>query len=150
MRRRPRRGTLLGTVGVLAVTGGLATPSAAEPARAQAGGRRFTPVEVTISAMETVSWTVAEEPHTITSDDGLFDSGTLQPGTTFVAQFHNVGVYRYHCRFHGAPGGGGMSGRVVVEAQSGPPTTAPPTTASPTTAPPTTAPPTTAPPTTAP
>ncbi len=52
--------------------------------------------------------------HTITSDDGLFHSGDLERGREFRLQFPGPGVFRYFCVYHGASGGRGMSGVVVV------------------------------------
>jgi plastocyanin len=53
-------------------------------------------------------------PHTVTADDGSFDSGDLQPGDEFSHAFATPGVYRYYCKYHGAAGGIGMAGVIVV------------------------------------
>jgi plastocyanin len=50
-------------------------------------------------------------PHTTTSNSGLWDSGTLQPGETFRRRFRKTGVFRYHCEIHN-----GMTGKIVVMA----------------------------------
>jgi plastocyanin len=47
--------------------------------------------------------------HTVTSDDGLFDSGPLEPGKSFSYAFSRRGTFRYHCEIHPA-----MKGSVVV------------------------------------
>ena len=76
---------------------------------------RFTPPRVTIEAGGEVVWVHrARDRHTVTADDGSFDSGVLGRRTQFQRTFHTAGQYRYHCRFHGEPGGDGMSGVVVV------------------------------------
>jgi plastocyanin len=38
--------------------------------------------------------------HTVTADDGSFDSGDLQPGATFGFTFNTVGPHPYHCKYH--------------------------------------------------
>jgi plastocyanin len=55
-----------------------------------------------------------EEQHTITADDGSFDSGILNPGDTFSLTFDTPGTSAYYCQIHGGPGGVGMAGTIVV------------------------------------
>jgi plastocyanin len=75
----------------------------------------FNPDEIVIPVGTTVVWThQASLPHTVTSDGGLFDSGTLSNGETFEFTFDTVGSFPYHCIFHGGAGGLGMSGVVNV------------------------------------
>ena len=57
--------------------------------------------------------------HTVTADDGAFNSGQLAPGAYFATTFTAPGTYRYYCALHGGPNGTGMSGRVVVEPRRG-------------------------------
>jgi len=52
--------------------------------------------------------------HTVTSDDGLFDSGVLAPGDELEVEFSEPGVFAFTCTLHGSPGGIGMTGVVVV------------------------------------
>jgi plastocyanin len=49
-----------------------------------------------------VAWTnVGRNRHTVTADDGRFDSGALIPGAGFtISAPADPGVYAYHCRFH--------------------------------------------------
>ena len=50
---------------------------------------------------ETVSWTnVSVRTHTVTSESGLFDSGSVAPSGHFSFRFDTVGTYRYHCTIH--------------------------------------------------
>ena len=61
-----------------------------------------------------VSWSNdGNSPHTVTADDGSYDSGNLEPGATYTKAFDQPGVYSYFCKYHGAPGVG-MTGIVVV------------------------------------
>ena len=76
----------------------------------------FQPGELTVSPGTTVMWTNSGNfPHTVTADDGSFDSGRLQVGDSFEYTFDEPGTYPYHCEIHGATGGLGMSGIIVVE-----------------------------------
>ena len=38
--------------------------------------------------------------HTVTADDGSFDSGNLPDGKTFRHTFKKPGKYKYHCEYH--------------------------------------------------
>ncbi|HEY7667730.1 MAG TPA: cupredoxin domain-containing protein [Actinomycetota bacterium] len=74
----------------------------------------FDPQIVRVEPGTTVEWTMqGRSPHTVTSDDGSFDSGDLQPGAEYDRTFDEPGAYPYFCRYHGAPGVG-MTGIVVV------------------------------------
>jgi plastocyanin len=77
---------------------------------------KFDPREVKIKAGTTVVWTDSRGRHTITSDDGSFDSGTLTAGQNFEHKFEKPGSYPYYCMFHGSKGGKDMAGIVTVEA----------------------------------
>jgi plastocyanin len=60
----------------------------------------YTPIELLITDGGTVLWTNNDNAvHTVTADNGSFDSGDLQPGSTFVYKFSR-GVYKYHCKYH--------------------------------------------------
>lgn len=70
---------------------------------------------ITIPVGTTVTWVYdASLPHTATSDTDLFNSGTLGEGDQFSYTFTEAGSFPYFCRFHGGPGGSGMSGVVNV------------------------------------
>jgi plastocyanin len=78
-------------------------------------GFEFQPKELTVKAGTTVTWNNdANSSHTVTADDGSFESPTLGGGATFNHKFTRPGTYRYYCAFHGGKGGEGMSGTVVV------------------------------------
>lgn len=72
----------------------------------------FDPAEVTIAVGTTVRWTNLDIiPHTSTSNDGLWDSGILGAGGTFLFTFTAVGEYGYFCAIHPE-----MEGTVLVTA----------------------------------
>ncbi len=98
------------------VTGGLEeTPTMSEQAAVKLVNFEFAPRELTVKVGTTVVWTSEDNPtHTVTADDGSFDSGTMRKGDTFSHTFTQAGEYPYYCAFHGAPGGVGMSGVVIV------------------------------------
>lgn len=82
----------------------------------------FTPYTVTITAGEMVVWNNVQGFHNVRSDEvddknnPLFTSGAPNTSNwTFEHTFDTAGVYRYYCEPHGAPGGLGMSGVVIVE-----------------------------------
>ena len=71
--------------------------------------------EISVPVGTTITWIAdATLPHTVTSDDDLFNSGTMGDGDTFSFTFTEPGTYAYYCRFHGGPGGRGMAGVITV------------------------------------
>jgi plastocyanin len=70
---------------------------------------------ITVPVGTTVTWNYdANLPHTVTSDTGLFNSGTMGEGDSFSYTFDEAGTFPYFCKFHGGTGGSGMSGIVNV------------------------------------
>lgn len=60
-----------------------------------------TPVKVDIVAGETVHWSNdSVRDHTVSADDGAYDSGTLGPNQHFDEMFQSAGSFTYHCRLH--------------------------------------------------
>ena len=58
----------------------------------------------------TVTWVnLGRHPHTVTSFDGQFDSGTLMPGDSYKVKFIGHGTLRYYCAIHPS-----MTGSVSV------------------------------------
>ncbi len=99
----------------------------AQPITVEMRNIAFNPRTITITPGTTVVW-VNQDPvaHTVTADDGSFDSGLIQPGGSYQRTFQQPGTYPYYCRPHGGPGGQGMSGVIVVQAPGQPvPTPAP-------------------------
>ena len=74
----------------------------------------FNPAEVTISTGSTVSWTNDDSvPHTVTSTDGVFDSGIFDPGANFTWTFDQPGSFPYACQIHPQ-----MQGTVIAEGEA--------------------------------
>lgn len=73
-------------------------------------GFSFLPASVNLPVGGTVTWIFTGDiPHTVTSDTGLFDSGTKTRGENFTFTFNTPGIYSYHCAIHPA-----MRGVVIV------------------------------------
>lgn len=78
---------------------------------------QFTEGEITIPVGATVTWIhTGQRPHTVTADDGSFNSNTLNNGDTFSHTFDQPGLYPYYCEVHGGSGGRGMAGVIRVGA----------------------------------
>lgn len=88
-------------------------PAADQGTTVTVQGTSFTPRELTISAGSTVSWVHGGGRHTVTAEDGSFDT-PMEEGSVFDFQFDEPGTYAYYCRIHGGPGQKGMSGVIVV------------------------------------
>ena len=71
----------------------------------------FSPAVLQIQPGQTVQWmNNGIRVHTTTSDIGLWDSDSLDPGQTFHFTFANEGVFHYHCDMHPLL----MKGTIVV------------------------------------
>jgi plastocyanin len=72
----------------------------------------FQPSQITVAAGTTVRWVNSgRHQHTVTSDDGLWDSGELLSGSSYARTFTAPGTYPYHCAIHA----GEMRGVVIVK-----------------------------------
>jgi len=97
------------------------------------GGFFFTPSSVTIHTGDSVLWTWSSSGHSSTSGSpgtpsGLWDSGILNQGATFMHTFNAAGSFSYYCTPHGACCG--MVGTVIVSNST--PTPSPTATPAPT------------------
>jgi plastocyanin len=62
---------------------------------------RFNPPSLEIPTGTTVAWTNLDIiPHTVTSEDGQLDSGTLVRDATFTHTFTTSGEIPYYCFLH--------------------------------------------------
>lgn len=74
----------------------------------------FSPATLTIQVGDTVTWRNADDrPHTVTANDGAFDSGNLDEGVDFSFTFTAPGTYTYRCDYHPE-----MRATIVVEAST--------------------------------
>jgi plastocyanin len=82
--------------------------------------RAFNPPSgVVIAPGDSVLWTNSGAlDHTVTSNDGIWDSGIVTPTLTFTYTFTQTGTFRYHCEIHSS-----MTGRIVVQAPATPTST---------------------------
>ena len=70
----------------------------------------FSPAKISVEPGTTVTWVnLGRHPHTVTSFDGQFDSGTLWPGESYKVKFIGHGTLRYYCAIHPS-----MTGSVSV------------------------------------
>jgi len=75
----------------------------------------FDPEAVHVPIGATIEWKNAgRNPHTVTADDGSFESGNQDPGSEYSFTFSAEGAFSYYCRYHGAAGGIGMAGVILV------------------------------------
>lgn len=107
----------------LAMAAGAAAPAlAASPASARIGDDFFERRVLRVPVGAAVTWDhKGLLRHTVTADTGDFHSGDLERGKTFTRRFTKPGAFSYFCVYHGAPGGRGMSGLVLVGGAKPPP-----------------------------
>lgn len=61
----------------------------------------FTPSSITVAAGTTITWTNKDGvTHNVTSDSGVFSSGSMGTGATFSFKFVTKGTYTYKCTIH--------------------------------------------------
>ncbi len=61
----------------------------------------FSPATLEVKIGTTITWkNMDSAPHTVSADDGSFDSGTLNTGDTFSFTFNEAGTFTYHCNIH--------------------------------------------------
>jgi plastocyanin len=74
----------------------------------------FNPGSLSVTAGATVTWTNSDTTiHTVTADDGSFNSGNIAIGATYSRAFSSAGTFSYHCTVHPE-----MTGKVVVTAST--------------------------------
>jgi plastocyanin len=80
----------------------------------------FQPASLEVPAGTTVTWmNSGAATHTVSADNGAFDSGRLAPGTSFSQPFDTAGTFTYHCEIHPQ-----MIGTIIVTVASGAPAAA--------------------------
>jgi plastocyanin len=88
-----------------------AAPTAGGTVRVAMRDVAFAPREVRVRVGDTVEWVNADPlVHTVSADDGSWESGLLAEGARFTRTFDAPGRFRYHCAPHPQ-----MTGVVIVE-----------------------------------
>ena len=73
-------------------------------------GQFYTPSSYNVTVGTTVSWVNHDSTtHTVTENNGLFDSGPIPPGGSFSYTFTQAGTYQYACSYHPW-----MTGTIIV------------------------------------
>jgi plastocyanin len=73
-------------------------------------GFAFSPVDLTVAAGTTVTWTNMDDVmHTVVADDGSWKSENMNVGEKFSHTFSTAGVFTYHCGVHPS-----MTGTITV------------------------------------
>ncbi len=74
-------------------------------------GFAFVPATITIPVGTAVTWFNKDSvAHTVSSREGVFDSGNLSGRATFSYTFAQNGSFEYYCKIHPY-----MNGEVIVE-----------------------------------
>lgn len=74
-------------------------------------GMAFSPSTIPVTAGTTITWTNKDGvAHTVTSNTGLFDSGSISNSGTYSHMFSTVGTFPYICTIHPS-----MTATVVVK-----------------------------------
>src|SRR3954467_9063238 len=80
---------------------GTAQSSASAPVTIVMKQMRFNPPQQTVTPGTEVEWKNEDiYSHTVTADDGSFDSGLIAPGQSWKMTFKDAGTFAYHCRPH--------------------------------------------------
>ena len=63
---------------------------------------KFDPTPISVKTGDTVEWDFQDSssPHTVTADDGSFDSCSQNAGFKFFVTFTKAGEVKYHCTLH--------------------------------------------------
>jgi plastocyanin len=90
-------------------------PAAAKTITVSIGNFAFDPKELQIESGTTVIFKNVTGHHSVTADDGSFDSPIMGPGEEFKRTFDSPGPIKYFCKLHGAAGGQKMAGTITVK-----------------------------------
>lgn len=87
-----------------------AGPGAARAHTVAIEDMRYNPQTLTVRRGDRVTW-INEDlvPHTVTADDGTFDSHLIQPGSSWTHVARKPGEYDYKCSLHVT-----MKGKILV------------------------------------
>ena len=84
-----------------AANGGEGAANAANALQAEIRGNAFGPSRFEVAAGTTIRWTNNDQMvHTVTADDGSWDSGPIEPGASWSRTFDAAGDHSFHCTPH--------------------------------------------------
>jgi plastocyanin len=86
-------------------TGGTTSGTAAQTVKVVSDPNtvgKFDPSSISVKTGDTIEWDFQDSssPHTVTADDGSFDSCSQQAGFKFFVTFSKAGDVKYHCTLH--------------------------------------------------
>jgi plastocyanin len=111
--RRAAARALVVAAGLLVVAVIGVMPVGAKPQAVKIVDFGFAPKTVTVNVGDVVTWAnTGARSHTVTADNGSFDSGALAPGDPFANLFEKAGTFSYRCTIHPTR----MKGTVIVKA----------------------------------
>jgi plastocyanin len=101
---------------------GTTAPAPSDTTTVDIRDHAFSPAQLNVAPGTTVTFVNNDtEPHTATADNGLFDTGVLEPGYSFDVFLEGSGTVTYHCELHPD-----MQGSIVVGQAGGAEGTNPP------------------------
>ncbi|MBI2022659.1 cupredoxin family copper-binding protein [Candidatus Daviesbacteria bacterium] len=82
-------------------TSGTSTNTNTNTVSVNISNSKYSPSEVTINSGDTVTWTNKDSiAHTVTANNGNFDSRNIGPGESFSYKFTSSGSFSYFCKIH--------------------------------------------------
>lgn len=101
---------------------GTTAPAPSDTTTVDIRDHAFSPAQLNVAPGTTVTFVNNDtESHTATADNGLFDTGVLEPGYSFDVFLEGSGTVTYHCELHP-----NMQGSIVVGQAGGAEGTNPP------------------------
>jgi plastocyanin len=95
----------------LSIAGTSTVAAADDPSTIVVKSFMFAPMTIKVKVGTKVTWmNKDEEPHTVSSDDGLFRSSAMDTDESFSYKFDKPGTYHYTCTIHPR-----MVGTITVE-----------------------------------
>jgi plastocyanin len=86
---------------LLALTGAANAAASGKDVAIALTKESFMPKTATVAAGAHIVWTNNDSvPHSVTANDGRFDSGPVLPGKTFEWTVSGSGDIAYHCIYH--------------------------------------------------
>jgi plastocyanin/uncharacterized membrane protein len=124
-----RLGAFVAVACVLALTSGVAAQTQPSQQVVVIKQMHFEPATLNVKAGDTVQWKNEDIfTHTVTANDGSFDSGPIAPGSSWQTAIKKSGAIGYHCGPHpnmtaelvvGQAGAQGQGGHGTAEGEPG-------------------------------